>query len=73
VAVNLLRASRNRADAILWRQDLVHAGADMNIMQMQVPIQVLKHPWGPTRRVFADPQQRISGALGRCWIPASTT
>jgi hypothetical protein len=66
LALNLLPAGRNRAEAILWRQDLVPSspGPDQNILQTTVPVQLLKHPWGGSRRVFADPQQKLFGALG---------
>ncbi len=64
LAINLLQTNRNRVESILWRQDLVHAGTEPNILQMNVPVLPIKNPWGGTRRVFADPQQRLSGAMG---------
>lgn len=65
LAINLFQTNRNRLEAILWRQDLVHAGAQPNILQMNVPVlPIQKHPWGGARQVFADPQQRLSGAMG---------
>lgn len=64
VAVDLWQATRQRTEAILWRQDMQRNSPEVNSYQVAVPVRELKHPWGGRRRVYADAGQRLAGVLG---------
>jgi len=63
-AIDMLQAAQSPTEAILWRRTLVHPPPGVPTYQMPVQVRTLKHPWGGTRRVFADSQKRLLGATG---------
>ncbi len=64
LAIDLIQAARNPNDPILWRKDLLTPVPGATPFQMQVRVHALRHPWGDTRRVFADPEEQLQGVTG---------
>jgi len=63
-AIDMLQAARSPTEAVLWRRSLVNPPPGVAMYQTPAQVQSLKHPWGGTRRVYADSQKRLLGATG---------
>ncbi len=64
LAIDLIQAARNPNDPILWRKELISPVPGATPFQMQVRVHALRHPWGDTRRVFADQDEQLQGVTG---------
>jgi hypothetical protein len=64
LAIDLMQAARNPSAAVKWRQELIRPTQGTVIYQTQVNVHMLRHPWGDTRRVFADRDKSLIGVTG---------
>jgi outer membrane protein assembly factor BamB/tetratricopeptide (TPR) repeat protein len=62
--IDLMQAARNPSAAVLWRQELIRPMQGAAIYHAQVNVHMLRHPWGDTRRVFADRDKHLIGVTG---------
>ncbi|TVS18003.1 MAG: hypothetical protein EA424_11765 [Planctomycetaceae bacterium] len=64
LAIDLMQAARNASAAIKWRRELIRPAHGTAIYHTQVNVHTLRHPWGDTRRVFADREKNLIGVTG---------
>jgi hypothetical protein len=64
LAIDLFQAERNPSAPILWRKQLIRPAPGTNVYQTHIKVQALKHPWGDSRRVFADQNKHLLGVTG---------
>ena len=64
LAIDLIQAARNPSAPVLWRKELIRPVPGATIYQTTINVQALKHPWGDTRRVFADKDKNLIGVTG---------
>ncbi len=64
LAIDLMQAARNAAAAVKWRRDLIRPAQGAAVYRTQVNVHTLRHPWGDTRRVFADREKNLIGVTG---------
>lgn len=64
LAIDLMQAARNASAAVKWRRDLIRPVQGTAIYHTQVNVHTLRHPWGDTRRVFADREKNLIGVTG---------
>ncbi|MCL4202364.1 MAG: PQQ-binding-like beta-propeller repeat protein [Pirellulaceae bacterium] len=64
LAVDLIQAARNPSAPVRWRKELVRPAPGATIYQTNINVQALKHPWGDSRRVFADKDRNLVGVTG---------